>query len=812
MKWHLAAALALAEASLGAPQWCEYKERLLPCEVVDGQAVVEKDIVLGPAEPAAGKTGVSWQVRAIVRSGEQARWPQGVMPYEIDPEIPRPERVAEAIEHWNGRTPMRLVPRSGEADYVWFRRFNNSGICTSAVGRTGGRQTISVDDGCSLRTLIHEIGHAAGFYHEQSRYDRDRFIEVVYDNIVPERQGQFDFPLAGDLVGDYDFASVMHYSGFAFSQGGPTIVTIPAGIPIGSGSGLSAGDLDALERFYAGGPVAVRVSTNPEGLEIIVDGQRRRSPQTFQWAAGSLHTIEAPPSQPADRDIERWDFGRWSDDGSRLHEVLAGGERTFFTANYRRMRRVEARPEDPAAGTVHVEPGSPDGFYADGTEILIRAEPAAGRTFLACQLGGRQTHGLALNPVQTRASTLLSYTARFTSLPVATIASEPPGFMVGVDGAEYMAPHNFLWRAGDAHRLEPLPPDPRGEPAIRYRLEGWAGGGPLVRDIVAGETAATYTAVYHAQARLTVLDANRNPNPVTVTPASPDGYWDLGEKLLLRPNTGATPFSHWTGDYAGTANPLEYTLIGPASLLTNFIAPGVLTHNSVLHGATLTVTPLPPGGIFTLFGVEIGPSEAAHGRVDPATGRLPTVLSGTRVLVGGIAAPLLYVSARQINAVAPFSIAGERGVAVEVEFEGRRIAGAVVPVAPASPGIFTLNGSGRGPAAVLNEDYSLNTPENPAPRNSVVMVWAAGLGETEPPGVDGKLTEGILPLPVAEILARVGNRVARVEHASAAPGFVAGVFQVNIRIPGDSPVGEAVPLELRAGTVRSQQPVTLAVR
>jgi uncharacterized protein (TIGR03437 family) len=136
----------------------------------------------------------------------------------------------------------------------------------------------------------------------------------------------------------------------------------------------------------------------------------------------------------------------------------------------------------------------------------------------------------------------------------------------------------------------------------------------------------------------------------------------------------------------------------------------------------------------------------------------------------------------------------------------------ILPVAPAAPGVFTLDSSGQGQGVILNQDYSLNSPSNPAPRNSIVSVYADGLGQTNPPGVDGAVTGAALSTAAAPVSASINGVDSEVLYAGTAPGIVAGVFQVNVRVPEAAAPGGTVPLVLAAGGASSQAGVTLAIQ
>lgn len=236
-----------------------------------------------------------------------------------------------------------------------------------------------------------------------------------------------------------------------------------------------------------------------------------------------------------------------------------------------------------------------------------------------------------------------------------------------------------------------------------------------------------------------------------------------------------------------------------------FSAAGVVNAASFLPG------PVAPGETVTIFGVRIGPDALIGLRLNPS-GLVDNILADTRVLFDGVAAPLIYVSSGQLSCVVPYSVTGKTTTQVQIEYKGERSTPVSLQLAAAAPAIFTADSSGKGNAAILNQDGSVNSPNLPAEKGSVVVFYATGEGETDPPGVDGQPAPAVFPKPKLPVWVRIGGIDAQVLYAGAAPGLVAGVLQVNARIPDTVTPGAAVPLLLTVGTVASRPDVTIAIR
>ena len=146
-----------------------------------------------------------------------------------------------------------------------------------------------------------------------------------------------------------------------------------------------------------------------------------------------------------------------------------------------------------------------------------------------------------------------------------------------------------------------------------------------------------------------------------------------------------------------------------------------------------------------------------------------------------------------------------------VEFRGVRSNPVTIPVLAAKPGLFTANSSGIGPGAIQNQNLSVNTASNPAQRGSIVVLYATGEGATNPAGVDGQVAASVFPKPIQPVAVRIAGVNAEVLYAGAAPSLVAGVLQINARIPDSVPDG-ALPIQILVGNTESPAGVTVAVQ
>jgi uncharacterized protein (TIGR03437 family) len=224
---------------------------------------------------------------------------------------------------------------------------------------------------------------------------------------------------------------------------------------------------------------------------------------------------------------------------------------------------------------------------------------------------------------------------------------------------------------------------------------------------------------------------------------------------------------------------------------------------ALVNAASFLPGAIAPGEIVTFFGWGIGPSTPYPMYVNSA-GLVNRGLAGARILFDGLAAPILYASGTQVNAIAPWRVAGKSTVEVRVEYGGIQSGPMTVNVAAAAPAIF--------PEAILNQDYSVNSPANGASKGSGLILFATGGGTMTSAAFDGAFTsEPYATFPAGAISVQVGGLDAQVTYAGDEPGSVSGLLRIGIQIPTAVASGAAVPLSLKVNGIDAP-PVAVSIK
>jgi uncharacterized protein (TIGR03437 family) len=234
--------------------------------------------------------------------------------------------------------------------------------------------------------------------------------------------------------------------------------------------------------------------------------------------------------------------------------------------------------------------------------------------------------------------------------------------------------------------------------------------------------------------------------------------------------------------------------------------------SGMVDGASAKAGAVTPGKIVVLYGDRIGPAALAGAQLG-TNGRLATSLGGTQVLFDGTPAPLLYATTGQVAAIVPYAVDGKAGTQVQVKNGSQSSDTVAMPVTPVAPSVFSVDYTGSGQGAIINQDgVTVNSTAAPAAKGSIVSIYATGEGQTDPTGIDGQFAVGAtLPKPKLPVAVTIGGKTAEVLYAGAAPGQVAGLLQVNARIPEDTAPGEA-EVVVKVGSAASQPGITVVVK
>jgi uncharacterized protein (TIGR03437 family) len=268
-----------------------------------------------------------------------------------------------------------------------------------------------------------------------------------------------------------------------------------------------------------------------------------------------------------------------------------------------------------------------------------------------------------------------------------------------------------------------------------------------------------------------LVGVNRSGSALVYAARYPKG--GVAQAVALGPAPGLLVVAGSSGIVAtiSTSSPPSPRIFGITSVAGARLTPVFVRG----QGASLTGR-IAPGELISIYGPHIGSATPVQATFNTA-GFLPTTLSGVSVTIGGVPAPVLYASDSQIDVVVPIgSPAGLSDIAVTSATPRLR-----VMKVPAAPAIF-LNPDGT--AAALNQDGTINSLRNPAPGGSIISIWVTGTGANFFPLADGQMANSANNNCLAcQILFFVSVSPVTPQYAGNAPGIVAGVTQINVRLP-----------------------------
>ena len=574
-------------------------------EVKNGLAIYQGDMVLGTAAdvasaastgPAAAGSLKEMRPKSLTFApnffASTGLWPvvNGVarVPYTItNVTTANTNNINAAIAEANTQLAGVLQWEPANASDVNLVNFdfdpsNLTGACEAFVGMVGMTQTIGGSINCTTTTILHEMGHAMGLYHEQSRADRDTYVNFMEQNIDKPNHLDFDIVGSGSVdSGLYNYASIMEYGPFSFNKDGvsPTLETIPAGMVLGTSlPQYTTGDLDGIKRLYAHAPSAITVDTNPSGLQVVVDSTPCTAPCVFTtWSIGSQHTLSVPLDAHSQTlqalSGQNYIFGRWNAGAANVQTVMvtnSAGDGTLLSpssmpgiTNYL-ASFIPVHPYNPVIapaghGAIVAMPapsslvinGTPTNYFQDRQLVTLTVTPNAGFSFY--DWFPSPFFSIYSNPYTFYVTAdFNSATANLVTDAVTTItAASPdisaagtfPGFAIGVvDGVGNVStaftPANFDasingsgFASGQKITFSSVPAQSPVTTNISYLFGNWSGAGTPSGDSLSVTVPAsghsTSTANFTPSFRALVstylfCPDNSNNNELTVT-SSPAG-------------------------------------------------------------------------------------------------------------------------------------------------------------------------------------------------------------------------------------------------------------------------------------------------
>lgn len=625
-------------AASSAPQIRQglWRGQVVSYAIVKGKAVYQGDILLNDVETAPHFRGDPSGTIAY----SQYLWPKvngvATVYYAIDPNSDpnATPKIIAAITQFNADFPgliqwvqwnSQLGPNYVDID---LNANDFTGSCEAAEGYEGvPAQPMTGSTLCSVGTILHEMGHVIGLWHEQSRSDRDAFLSVNYENII--KGSRFNFDVIQDDFQNltlYDYSSLMHYPAFSFSRnGGPVLESIPAGIPLASFDGwpmqgspdYSAADKEGIGRLYGAPPSQITVTSNPPGLQVIVDGSTVTTPQTYTWVLNSVHTFNVPTNvQTLIGNIQNsttpatfyYTYGRWNDSTAQSHSITVApgnGEVPFpssgpqvatYTANFVQLVPYAANVYPDSSGSVSVQPqpqsypGVSGLFFVARQQATLTATPEANYNFYEFNNGPFWLPGgLGANPKSLYVPDTgnpINTTAEYSPTTVYTVDVTPESFSSNlyayIDGGFWYTPKNFSsfydsdWTSGSQHTLNIDSLEYPYSVNSRYGFAAWSDGGAQSHTINLPSSNASYVATVTPEfqpADNWTFGPPCGASSVSITPGSPygDGFYPTGQVLTFDETPGAGwTFAGWSYDLTGLTNPQNLTVTDEELVFANY--------------------------------------------------------------------------------------------------------------------------------------------------------------------------------------------------------------------------------------------------
>src|ERR1022692_4302216 len=468
----------------------------------------------------------------------------------------------------------------------------------------------------------------------------------------------------------------MEYPAFSFSRNGePCIESIPAGIPLSNPNGYSAADIDGIDRLYGAIPTEVTVTSNPPGLKVIVDGTTVTTPQVYNWALNSTHTLNVSTT-PQTLSGVSYIYGRWNDATAQSHTItVTPGNNmvtqpatapaiTVYSANFIQLVAYANAISPAGTGAVTPSPaplsysGLSGQYYIIRQLVTLTATPSGGQNFYNYinspfwLPGANGANPKTFNVMDDGSA--INLTTYFTSSPVYTVTTSPleSNYWVLVDGNYWHAPANFAlpydssWTPSSTHSVGTYSPQYPWSSNTRFIFSSWSDGGAETHSVTLPSSgSATYTDNITPDYLVVDYPLEGCAGSIGVSPGSPtgDGFYPTGSLVSFDETANAGwIFTGWVYDLSGTTNPQNVT-VGDEVL----VAADYSTTSTRLQLTSISPPSIAAGSApftLTINGAGFTSSTAAY---VAGVYRQPTFVSSTRITVAIMASDIAQAGAFQ---------------------------------------------------------------------------------------------------------------------------------------------------------------------
>ena len=559
----------------------------------------------------------------------------------------------------------------------------------------------------------------------------------------------------------------------------------------------------------------INISTVPDGLQVLADRTPVISGIGLDWGWDTVHTV-GPISPQQDRNNKYWVFSSWSDGGAANHSytVAESNLPASLTATY-----IPAAPvtilTQPQGLRVKVDGAFANVltqfYYTWGINEVHRVEAPLQQTdaqghvwqFSGWSDGGDAVHDVTVPGNADTAGIRL--TATYSPLTKLTVDSSLGTVGIKIDGTGCSTPCEVLRAPGAQVKISVPASLPLGD-GVRADFNGWPGGGADYT-LTLGPENQSVLAAYHLMHRLAATTDPPNGAVYTITPQSPDGYYDTSATVSV--NLSVQPgyrFRRWDGDLSGTI-PSGLLAMSAPHVVRGLLDPvPYIAPAGVINAAGITPAKgVAAGSMISIFGANLATAIS----IAP-DGMLPQTLGGVVARAGDRLLPLVFTSPNQINAQLPDDFQpGDQLMTVSPP--GQTDVRSLFKIVRNAPGLFPVQVVDQVFAMAVHEDGSPITTDSPAKRGELITVYGTGFGPTDNPRPLG------FPIPVSpdylivdSATVQVADAVINAEKAFAVPGRQA-IDAVQFRLGDNAPSGTTASLKLTVNGVDSNT-VLLAIQ